>query len=274
VNGSTRLRCAALTFLAFLLTSTTADAQIGGLIKRKATEAVKGPEKKTEEKPADNAISLGDVRELNATNLDALIEGLKTEIALREAFRAEVAKYPTREQYNKCQQDMAMSPESQKLLALLEVPEKATAEQMQAATKKFAEEGAALLKKKCPLDPEDVSDYAKQKRLGEIEGQAAAAAARKRGGGGHSSGGPFLSDDSPGVQQDDKERLQYSWAKERVLVLCAAVRDPQKRRDGAINGLRIPGTGVKIFWVFTAEEVKGATPQKCDEVMKLMDQLK
>ena len=261
------------------LSSGTADAQIGGLIKRKAAEAVKGPEKKAEEKPADNAISLGGARELNATNIDALIEGLKTEVALRDAYKAEVAKYPTREQYNKCQQDVAMSPENQKLLEILNLPDNATTEQLQAATKRFGEEGMALLKKKCPLDPNDVSDVAKQKRLGEIEGKAAEAAARKRAGGGggfNSSDGPYLSDDSQGIDaKTDKERLSYSVEKERFTMLCSVLKaDPKKRQEGLANGLRIPGTGTRIFWVFTPAEVKDAVQQKCDEFEKLMEKLK
>lgn len=279
MSRSTRISPALLCLTLFVVPG-VADAQLGGLIKRKAADAMKGPEKK-EEKAADAPAGLpGGVREMTGASVDALIHGLEVEVALRKEFMAELAKYPTREQYKQCQVNVATSPENQKLIELLMLPDNATDRQKEAAMAKFTEEGAALLKRKCPLDPNDWSDAKKQQRLVEIQTKAAEAAARKRGARGDNDrsplGGPFLSDDSPGVQgkPSPEDLLKYEMDKERFDVLCRAAADAKTRADGLQKGLVIPGTGPKVVWIFTAEEVKEATPQKCDTVRKLLELIK
>jgi hypothetical protein len=94
-----------------------AEAQIGGLIKKKVAEAVKGPEK-TEAKPADGekkSIYNDEIVEMTGPVLDGFANGLRTEIALRNEFREVLAKLKTPAQYESCTNDAAASPEGQKI---------------------------------------------------------------------------------------------------------------------------------------------------------------
>jgi hypothetical protein len=176
---------------------------------------------------------------------------------------------------------VATSEEYQKIqMRLGELPDNATDAQRSAAVQKMIDDGAALLLKKCPLNPADMNESKKQQRLVEIQTRAAEAAAKKRAGTGDEDdaplGGPFLSDDTPGIQgkPSAEDLLKYEMDKERFEVLCRATADARTRADGVQKGLVIPGTGPKIVWIFTAEEVKEATPKKCDTVKRLLDLLK
>jgi hypothetical protein len=154
---SNRLTLAILGGLFALTATNSADAQLGGLIKRKAADAIKGPEKK-EETPAAGAKPFGtpDVLEITAPRFEGLLRGLKVEVALYREFTAELAKYPTEQQYHQCVTQVQRSPEKEKLLEVMMLPDNATDAQKQAAMKKYGDEDMALLKRKCPLDPADL----------------------------------------------------------------------------------------------------------------------
>lgn len=234
--------------------ATVAEAQIGGLIKRKANEAIKGPEKKDEKAAGKTVPTPTDRLEMTEPVLDGFIAGLGTEISLRKEFRAELAKLPTKDQYNQCLSKLVTSPEYQKIqLSLGNLPENATAAQLSAVMKKQQDDTEALLKKTCPVNPEDFSDYKKQQRLTEIKTKAAKVA------------------NLAGSTKDDAAQTTvYDATDELVLALCKALPGANLA-DVRVNGLKHPGTGNNIYWLFTAVEVR-AGEKKCGIIMPLIEE--
>ena len=126
-----------------------ADAQIGGLIKKKVKEAVKGEtSSSTGEKsaaPAGPQFS-ETVLELTPANLDKLETGLRAEKAYRDSVEAWYAKVKTPEEYAQCRTNAMMSPEAQQLAS------NADASNLQSA-QDAGQKLMALIKKKCGEDP-------------------------------------------------------------------------------------------------------------------------
>jgi hypothetical protein len=257
----------------FSLAATSAEAQIGGLIKRKAADAIKGPEKK-EEKPAAKSSPFGnpDVLEITAPRFEGLLRGLKVEVALYKEFTAELAKYPTPQQYNRCAAQVYASPEKEKLLEIMMLPDNATDAQKQAAMKKYGEEDMALLKRKCPLDPATWTDSKKQERLTEITARAAAAAVPVAS---HDedafASGPYFSGDEPGRQAEPAPTtLQYDNHKERTDKLCKLRTQNVLPKTG---GFKTPGTG-SAHWLFEPGELSVMDSNNCERFDELYEQLK
>jgi hypothetical protein len=257
----------------FSLAAPSAEAQIGGLIKRKAADAIKGPEKK-EEKPAAKSSPFGnpDVLEITAPRFEGLLRGLKVEVALYKEFTAELAKYPTSQQYNRCAAQVYASPEKEKLLEIMMLPDNATDAQKQAAMKKYGEEDMALLKRKCPLDPATWTDSKKQERLTEITARAAAAAVPVAS---HDedafASGPYFSGDEPGRQAEPAPTtLQYDNHKERTDKLCKLRTQNVLPKTG---GFKTPGTG-SAHWLFEPGELSVMDSNNCERFDELYEQLK
>jgi hypothetical protein len=273
MTSTSRLRKTILAALFALTTTTSADAQIGGLIKRKATDAIKGPEK-NEEKAAAKSTPFGnpDILEITAPRFEGLLRGLKVEVALYKEFTAELAKYPTPQQYNRCAAQVYASPEKEKLLEIMMLPDNATDAQKQAAMKKYGEEDMALLKRKCPLDPATWTDSKKQERLTEITARAAAAAVPVAS---HDedafASGPYFSGDEPGRQAEPAPTtLQYDNHKERTDKLCKLRTQNVLPKTG---GFKTPGTG-SAHWLFEPGELSVMDSNNCERFDELYEQLK
>jgi hypothetical protein len=273
MTSTSRLRKTILAALFALTTTTSADAQIGGLIKRKATDAIKGPEK-NEEKAAAKSTPFGnpDILEITAPRFEGLLRGLKVEVALHKEFTAELAKYPTSQQYNRCAAQVYASPEKEKLLEIMMLPDNATDAQKQAAMKKYGEEDMALLKRKCPLDPATWTDSKKQERLTEITARAAAAAVPVAS---HDedafASGPYFSGDEPGRQAEPAPTtLQYDNHKERTDKLCKLRTQNVLPKTG---GFKTPGTG-SAHWLFEPGELSVMDSNNCERFDELYEQLK
>jgi hypothetical protein len=273
MTSTSRLRKTILAALFALTTTTSADAQIGGLIKRKATDAIKGPEK-NEEKAAAKSTPFGnpDILEITAPRFEGLLRGLKVEVALYKEFTAELAKYPTPQQYNRCAAQVYASPEKEKLLEIMMLPDNATDAQKQAAMKKYGEEDTALLKRKCPLDPATWTDSKKQERLTEITARAAAAAVPAAS---HDedafASGPYLSSDEPGRQAEPAPTtLQYDNHKERTDKLCKLRTQNVLPKTG---GFKTPGAG-SAHWLFEPGELSVMDSNNCERFDELYEQLK
>jgi hypothetical protein len=273
MTSTSRLRKTILAALFALTTTTSADAQIGGLIKRKATDAIKGPEK-NEEKAAAKSTPFGnpDILEITAPRFEGLLRGLKVEVALYKEFTVELAKYPTPQQYNRCAAQVYASPEKEKLLEIMMLPDNATDAQKQAAMKKYGEEDMALLKRKCPLDPATWTDSKKQERLTEITARAAAAAVPVAS---HDedafASGPYFSGDEPGRQAEPAPTtLQYDNHKERTDKLCKLRTQNVLPKTG---GFKTPGTG-SAHWLFEPGELSVMDSNNCERFDELYEQLK
>ena len=179
----TRLVVAALVPLS--LSSVVPDAaggQLGGLLRRKIGEVTKGEEAKKETEkgtPTETAVSRAfndpNVVEISDGVLATLERTLLAEIRLQGELMKELAAMKTPEQYNACKGEVAASPEAQKyVMRLGEIPENATAEQMQNMMLQMGKELEALTLKRCGPDVAQFNDSWRYKRLQEIRRQAIA----------------------------------------------------------------------------------------------------
>jgi hypothetical protein len=162
-------KLATLTLAACLILPTRpADAQLGGLIKKKVGEAVKGPDNSKEKggkaaETADDGSKLG--FKLDDDVLGAFEAGLSMEIRERDAFRKKIASIKTPEQYGQCGQDVMRNPEGQKFAvdygeAMTKLGDNAAgkkAEQImkeqQDLAEQFAKRSNSLTLKYCGEDP-------------------------------------------------------------------------------------------------------------------------
>ena len=98
-----------------------AHAQIGGFIKKKVKQAVKGQPVGGDTAAATKAAPSGPtfdecVLELTPANLDRFEQGLTSEKAFRDSIEAVYARMPSPEAYQACQIKVATSPEALRLV--------------------------------------------------------------------------------------------------------------------------------------------------------------
>lgn len=281
-----RLRIPATVFAMLAFGSVhVVDAQIGGLIKKKVSDAVKAPEKPADPAKAESKQGLvngnPDVLEITQPVLEGLIRGLNVEVSLRKDFAAELKKYPTRQQYDDCQRQVAMSEEAQKLAQpMVNLPETATAEQRKQVMDKFSSEVAALVKRKCPLNPADAPN--KEKRLTEIKVKAAEAAGPNAGSDDHASQASEVSV-ALGVNSVSETMIefralagltprQYELLLERIQRFCEELKNASDKGFPGAGGVSIPGSGNKVFWIYTATEAKTLSRENCQRVNDVVGQ--
>lgn len=248
----------ALAAIVALAAPQPAGAQLGGLIKKKVSEAIKPAEKVAEpSRPGGQTGSFinAEVMQITPASIASMRKAMSAERAMQDEFRKELAKYPTREQYADCQQKAALTPEAQKIVAAIgNVPEGASAEEAQRAMTKMATEMEALVKKSCPLNPEDWADYKRRQKLVEIHLKASA---------------PFDTIGFRGVSGDGGGEMSVrrnDIITERIVAYCEA-KAAGVDVSGDSDGLKIPGTGRDIYWVYTAEELKVLATIDCDKFL-------
>jgi hypothetical protein len=118
-----------------------------------------------------------DVLVISEPVLAALDKGLRTEIALREALRKQLAALKTREQYQQCGVAAVTSPESLKLNeSLMVMPDNVTPGEWRRRMMRAGKALEAFVLKTCGVDPSVFNDNWRAARLKEIEGKAASAA--------------------------------------------------------------------------------------------------
>jgi hypothetical protein len=256
-----------------------AEAQgVRGLIKKKVAEAVKPAEQaKAEEMPA--ALQESNVVPISDVSLEHFKRGLEVEIAERAALTKFLASIKTREQYQACSSGVAMSPEGQKIvMSMGDMPENATAEQMQAAMTKMNERITALVVKTCGEDPQQYAGKWRVDRLREIEAKAAAAAGPASGSDegswsrsptGPDGGSAELTTPLAIVDFAGMTPAQYALLKERVISFCRAIKNGWVPPNTPI--VKMPGTGRGV-WVFTQDEVQALLKQ-CETLMPLLLQV-
>jgi hypothetical protein len=166
-----------------------AHAQVGGLIRKKVGDAVKGPEKpkeKTKEPDTVDEDSKLPYR-LDAESKKAFIAGLQVEIDGREAYKKRLTTLKTPAQYSACQTNtVTNTPEGKKFSedyveamgklgdnAAGKKPEQIMKEQQEMA-EKFTKRSEAMILKNCGEDPTPVINSQRQtferaERAGAVE---------------------------------------------------------------------------------------------------------
>jgi hypothetical protein len=188
---------------------------------------------------------------VTAETLDQFRKGMEVEVAEREKGKKFLASLKTPEAYRACQTELAMSPEMQKvMMSMGELPENATADQVQKHTAKVSAQMESLLVKKCGPDP------------GSYHPEQFVRAAVGKG------------QDASGLGKDDY--TYHTW-KEWVLEFCNYVEKLKKDKDAAQKlakikdeGLRIPGQGTGIYFVYSASEAN-LLLERCDALMPLIN---
>ncbi len=124
------------------------------------------------------AIDYGpDVVVISPQVLAAFAKGLRTEIALREAFRKELAAMKTPAQYQQCEAAAASSPERLKLAqSMMNMPADVQPDEVQRRFATIATVVEALTLKACGPDPEPFNETWRLAQLKKIERKAADAA--------------------------------------------------------------------------------------------------
>jgi len=224
---------------------------ITALIKKKVSEAIK-PAEKPAAPTTPGAAQPGAAQKLppgfgsavvliSEPDFARVMRVMDAERAQQDEFRKELAKYPTPEQYSECQSRAGTSAEGQKIASVLvNLPENSSAEDAQRAMAKMSADMEALLKRACPLDPNDWNDYKRNERLVAIHAKASAAFDTISASGGGSA--------AEGVTQRSDVMI------ERIVRYCEAKKEGLDVSGGP-DGLKFPGDGRNIYWVYTAEEL-------------------
>lgn len=268
-----RLTVSLFVVLAALPPANRLEGQIGGLIKKKVTESVKGDKKDPagakDQAPAGEGVG-NDGSKLSFKVTDNLLaafkKGLEAELDHRRATVKHLASLKTPEQYGACTQAFAASPEAQKIMmGPANLPEGATPDQIQKATEKMATDLAKLSADKCGEDPRPYNDGWRSRQVQAAEDAGAKAFAAGLGTA-PSGGGPYLAFE----QGQGQELGYYRQLKEWVPPFCNLPKAEQQA--AAQKGVSIPGQGKGIAFVYTAAEAR-LLMQQCDALMKLLREL-
>ena len=239
---------------------------VGGLIKRKVGESVKAGDRREQSATADEQSPQSKLpRKLSDMVVTSFKRGLEVERDHRQATVKLLAAIKTREQYNACQQALAMSPEMQKvMMSVANLPENATAEQSQKAMQKMQDDMVKLLVQRCGEDPGKYHDAWRRQQMDSAE--AAGVRAFSAGLGASGGGGPFLSLE---LGPDD-DRDFYRLLKEWIPPFCSLSKEAQQQ--AAEKGIRVPGSGKGISFVYTGAEA-ALLMQLCPVLMPLLNEL-
>lgn len=261
----------------------TAEAQLGAIIKKKVTDAIKKPAepaKPGEEKPSGSEGSSqsafnSDVLEITQPAFDAVIRGLNAELKLQDEFRQVLAKYPTQQEYEACKVRVAQSPAGAKIMSgLTSMPENVSAEEAQRRMQAMSAGMDSLMKKQCPNDPNEWNPYNRQQKLDSIHEQAAEAA-------GLAASTSSLPDNAgtsirarfevePFIFRGGRLAFltgrQYDVLVERIERACGLSERPSA-------GVKVPGIGNNVYWVFTGGEMGVLTPPNCRRFSDLNNRL-
>lgn len=239
--------------LAVALFAAPASAGIGDLLKNKAKEAVTGKKSKqavtaAETGPIPSRIS----PPVTAESIAKFKSSMQFEIEERDKVAKFMKTVKPHEAYEKCKLDWSMSAEGQSLsMKMFEGTEGKSAEELQKHIEKVAPEIEKSVAAKCGPDPSKFNEgwVAQQSReaLGKASDQFA--------------------------KGDD---YAYHVWKEWIMEFCNYIEKLKKEPDAAQKlakikdeGLRIPGVGTGIYFVYTASEANQLL-ENCDSLMPLI----
>jgi hypothetical protein len=262
---SSPITCILTGVVAVVLSAGPAEAQIGGLLKKKAKEAAQAPVKQAEAKQeadeaAARALADPDVVAITQDSTARFRKALGVEARLRGEFRTLLASVKTQEEYNACKGEIMMSPEGQKAsMALLELGDKATPADMQKVMLKASADLDALAAKRCGGDPAQWNTGRRAERLQEIEGEASDAFAPP---GGTAPDGEAVEERRAGPSavviagapaDAHPHRRKYTLMKERWIPFCSALADAAAQSDGKYKKIKGVGSGVYVYSASEAE---------------------
>jgi hypothetical protein len=278
---------------------------IGGLIKRKVGEVAKPKEEPVAKKPTPSSEGSSPFAfELTPETMAALKRGLEVEIKMREGYRARVAKLKTAAQYEQCTNDAAMSPDAQKVMEeYASRSEKVkTQEDMTKVTEWFNLELQKVVERRCGEDPKPLialqqKEFTKAQYDGAMEFSKAWSkpprndqpSSREQddaftecveSGAALEDGASIplhlgvscVAEFTPGTRESpnattDARVLEYLKAIELVTKYCSLSKE--MRAEAVKDGIRVPGTGRDIYWVFS-KDFAAWVGDSCDDVMKLI----
>lgn len=225
-----------------------AQAGWGDALKTKASKVLKTekPKPAAETGPITSRIQ----PPLTAERLAQFRRGLETEVAEREKAKKLLASLPTAEARQKCAQQLATSPEMQKISAdWAASAADAKPEDQQKLMTRMSERMDSLITAKCGPDP---GKYNAQRMEREALAKGSDTAA--------------LGDD-----------LAYHAWKEWVTEFCSYLEKLEKQPDAKQQlakikdeGLRIPGSGTGIYFVYTASEA-ALLIERCPSLKPLLE---
>ena len=233
-----------------------AHAGLGDALKQRAMKAVKG-----EKKPAATATSAAESGAIQSRiqppmtpeNIAKFKASMQLEIAERERAAKFLATVKSKEAYQKCRQDWLLSAEGQKhSQAYISGMEGKSGEALQKHVETVAAEMEKALTAKCGPDPDKYNESWKYQQAREALGRAS---------------DQFAKGDDYAYQ---------SW-KEWIVEFCKYIEKLKKEPDAAQKiakikdeGLRIPGQGTGIYFVYTATEANQLL-ENCDSLMPLIE---
>jgi hypothetical protein len=239
-----------LTLLAGALAAGPAHAGWGDALKQQANKVIKH-----EKKPATNAES-GPVEsridpKVTPENLKKFRASLELEIAERDRITRFRASLKTEPEYEKCKTDWMLSPDGQKLSQ--KYVDGMNGKSQPELQKHFETVGGELQKaieKHCGPDPAQYGQGWVSQELRNALGKAS---------------DQFTTDD-----------YAYGTWKEWITEFCNYISEVKKQPDAAQRlakikdeGLRVPGSGAGIYYVYTASEAT-ALLEQCESLMPLI----
>jgi len=238
-----------LVIMMALFAALPAGAGITDAVKKKAAKTLKG------DKPTPATTEAGPIQsrmspEVTAERLAQFQKGLELEVAEREKAGKFLASLKTQEAWDECKQKLMMTEEAQKIyLAVGDLPENATADDLQKVSAKVNAQMEALTLKHCGPDP---SKFDAGRMTREAIGKGS---------------------DLAGLGDD----LAYAAWKEWVLEFCNYLEKLKEQPDAEKQiakikgeGLRIPGDGRGVYWVFSASEA-ALLIERCDHLKPLIE---
>lgn len=244
------MRLLLIAALSFTICAAPATAGVGDMIKK--AKAATGKK----EKPAAAATETGAITSrinppFNTENLARFKASMQMEIAEREKTVKFLATVKPKDVYAQCYTEWATSEAGQAHIAkMTSGMEGKTAEEMQKHMEVVGKEMQKALEAKCGPDPNTYNESWRDQQAREALGRAS---------------DNFLKDD-----------YAYHIWKEWVAEFCNYIEKLKKEPDAAQKiarikdeGLRIPGTGTGIYYVYTASESTQLLEQ-CEALMPLI----
>jgi hypothetical protein len=251
-----------------------ADAQIGGFMKKKVKEAVQAPVQQQQaqqqaDEAAARALEAPDIVPITQESTARFKKALNVEIRLRGEFRSMLASMKSKEDYDACKAEFAISDMELAMSAMAAAGEKATPADLQKAMVKARADLDAKVTKRCGGDPSAWPDYERAERLRAIEAEASDAFAptgspEAVAAGESTTHGPAwisTDDDAPGDAHPYLRK--YAIAKERWIPFCSA---EAAKTEGKYR--RIKGQG--SVYVYSVEEAQ-VLSEHCPEVMATLN---
>ena len=256
-----------------------AEAQLGGMIRKKVKEAIKTPEvKDPDPQPAAPSSTAASSSEpaghprvpgarallISKEMLARVRNGLDAEAAMLRDLDKQIAAYPSPEKIQACKIKASEKPEGQRVMNPGNfLKEGMTPEQIQAAMMKMTTESDAYFKKECPWDENKWSDYNRAAARTEIRTKAAAHALPAQRVPADTLVKAVPVEGLAGIALSEGE---FGELIERILKYC----ELKETMDVSpkTGGIKVPGVGQDIYWVYTESELRDLETLDCEAFIK------